>query len=186
MVDTPRLFRAVVQVSDLEKAAGFYSKLLGAKGRRIHGARHYFDCGPVILAVLDPTQGRSKAKPNPDYLYFSVMDIKKVHARARRLGCLSKEMVHGESGGGLVYQNDADLVQAFVQQRKILLLIETGNDDADGAHHACASKRTGKSDANISARGARVDARFISDGPAPVHEFAVSSAPKVSDCGSRG
>jgi predicted enzyme related to lactoylglutathione lyase len=102
MADVPRLFRAVVQVSDLEKAAAFYSKLLGAKGRRIHGARHYFDCGPVILTVLDPTQGRVKAKPNPDYLYFSVKDLKKVHVRARRLGCLSKEMVHGESGGGIV------------------------------------------------------------------------------------
>jgi predicted enzyme related to lactoylglutathione lyase len=102
MADVPRLFRAVAQVSDLERAADFYSKLLGAKGRRIHGARHYFDCGAVILAVLDPTQGRSKAKPNPDYLYFSVTDLKKVHTRARKLGCLSRDKVHGESGGDIV------------------------------------------------------------------------------------
>lgn len=69
MADTPQLFRIVLQVSDLEKAASFYSKLLGVKGRRIPGARHYFDCGPVILAVLDPTAGRVKPKPIPEYIY---------------------------------------------------------------------------------------------------------------------
>ena len=51
----PKIFRITVEVSDLEKAAGFYPKLLGVPGRRHPGARHYFDCGGVILAVLDPT-----------------------------------------------------------------------------------------------------------------------------------
>ena len=99
MADAPSLFRVTLQVSDLDEAAGFYSKLLGTKGRRIHGARHYFDCGPVILALLDPTGGGTKAKPHPDYVYFSVDDLEKVHERARKLDCLSKEEVHEESGG---------------------------------------------------------------------------------------
>src|SRR5881628_2439391 len=99
MAEVPKLFRVTLQVSDLDKAADFYSKLLGTKGRRIHGARHYFDCGPVILALLDPTGGGEKARPHPDYVYFSVDDIEKVHERARKLGCLSKELVHEESGG---------------------------------------------------------------------------------------
>ncbi|HET6201902.1 MAG TPA: VOC family protein [Planctomycetota bacterium] len=102
MADVPSLFRVVLQVSDLDKAAEFYSKLLGVKGRRIHGARHYFDCGPVILALLDPSGGGEKPKPNPDYVYFSVKDVEKVHARAKELGCLSKEEVHEESGGEVV------------------------------------------------------------------------------------
>ena len=102
MADVPKLYRVILQVSDLEKAVGFYSRLLGTKGRRIHGARHYFDCGPVILAVLDPTDGRVKAKPNPDNVYFSVKNLEKIHARARELECLSEEEVHGESGGDVV------------------------------------------------------------------------------------
>ena len=39
MADVPTLFRVVLQVSDLDKAAEFYSKLLDLEGRRIHGSR---------------------------------------------------------------------------------------------------------------------------------------------------
>ena len=78
------------------------AKLLGSKGRRIHGSRHYFDCGPVILAVIDPSAGGSRPKPNADHLYFAVRDVKKVHARARSLKCLSKEDVHGDPAGKVV------------------------------------------------------------------------------------
>ncbi len=102
MAEVPKLFRVTLQVSDLDKAANFYSKLLDAKGRRIHGARHYFDCGPVILALVDPEGGGEKSKPNPDYIYFSVDDIEKIHARARELGCLSRREVHEASGGDIV------------------------------------------------------------------------------------
>jgi catechol 2,3-dioxygenase-like lactoylglutathione lyase family enzyme len=102
MADVPSLFRVTLQVSNLDKAADFYSKLLGEKGRRIHGARHYFDCGPVILALVDPTAGRVKAKPIPDCIYFAVKSVAKFHARARKLECLSKEDIHGESGGKIV------------------------------------------------------------------------------------
>jgi catechol-2,3-dioxygenase len=102
MADVPRLFRVILQVSDLDKAADFYSRLLGTKGRRIPGARHYLDCGTVILALLDPTRGGEKPKPNPDYVYFSARSLEKVHTRARELGCLSKEEVHGEAAGAIV------------------------------------------------------------------------------------
>lgn len=100
MPDVPSIFRVTLQVSDLKKAVDFYSKLLGTEGRRIHGARHYFDCGPVILVALDPTGG-AKAQPMPDHVYFSVKDLAAVHARAKKLRCLSKEDVHGESGGAM-------------------------------------------------------------------------------------
>jgi predicted enzyme related to lactoylglutathione lyase len=102
MSDVPVLFRAALQVSDLPKAAAFYEKLLGTKGRDIRGSRHYFDCGPVILALVDPTQGGEKAQPNSDIVYFSVQDLDAVHARARELGCLSKEEFHEQKAGEIV------------------------------------------------------------------------------------
>ena len=101
MPDVPILYRVVLQVSDLDRADAFYAKLLGVPGRRIRGARHYFDCGPVILALLDPTAGGEKARPNPDTVYFSVRDLEGIHARARELGCLSAETFHGQSAGDI-------------------------------------------------------------------------------------
>ncbi|MFN0009359.1 MAG: VOC family protein [Planctomycetota bacterium] len=102
MTDVPKLYRVILQVSDLDRAEEFYAKLLGAKGRRVHGSRHYFDCGPVILALVDPRNDGEKARPNPDHVYFSVKDLETVHARAKRLGCLSKDDVHGEPAGEMV------------------------------------------------------------------------------------
>lgn len=102
MPDVPSLYRVILQVSDLPKAVTFYSKLLDTKGRAIRGARHYFDCGPVILALLDPTEGGEKPRPNPDHVYFSVKDLEAVHERARALRCLSKDEVHEESAGDIV------------------------------------------------------------------------------------
>lgn len=101
MADVPSLFRVVLQVSDMDKAAAFYEKLLGAAGRRVHGSRHYFDCGPMILALVDPTAGGETPKPNADFMYFSVKDLDAVHARARELDCLSDDQVHGESAGDI-------------------------------------------------------------------------------------
>ena len=70
MANTSKLFRVILQVSELDKAAEFYSKLLDDEGRRIpRGSRHYFDCGPVILALVDISAGGDKAKPIPDYIY---------------------------------------------------------------------------------------------------------------------
>jgi predicted enzyme related to lactoylglutathione lyase len=102
MSDVPSVFRLILQVSDLDRAADFYSKLLDTTGRRVAPSRHYFDCGPVILALVNPTGEGGTAKTNSDYVYFSVKDLEAVHARARELGCLSKGEVHGESAGEIV------------------------------------------------------------------------------------
>jgi catechol 2,3-dioxygenase-like lactoylglutathione lyase family enzyme len=102
MADVPKLFRVVLQVADLNAAVDFYSRLLGIKGRMLRGSRAYFDCGPVILAILDPTPGNIKATPNFDDVYLSVKDLEAVYERARELKCLSKEQVHDENAGDIV------------------------------------------------------------------------------------
>jgi extradiol dioxygenase family protein len=103
MANAPALFRLILQVPDLDQAAEFYSKLLADEGRRIpRASRHYFDCGPVILALVDPTADGSTAKPIPDYIYFSVSDLETVYRRASELECLSTEDVHGDSAGEIV------------------------------------------------------------------------------------
>ncbi|MEP6706952.1 MAG: VOC family protein [Pyrinomonadaceae bacterium] len=98
-----KLFRIILQVDDLDQAERFYGKLLDDPGRRIpRASRHYIDCGPVILALVDPSADGKKAEPLPDYIYFAVNDLEQVHARATELGCLSTEDVHGDSAGQIV------------------------------------------------------------------------------------
>lgn len=93
-----RIFRITVEVGNLDQAAGFYAKLLDHPGTRHRGARHYFDCGGVILAVLDPTQGGEQPTIGPT-IYFAVKDLDAVHARAKTLGALAKYDVHGAPAG---------------------------------------------------------------------------------------
>ena len=102
----PPLYRIILQVDNLDKAEEFYGKLLGDRGRRIpRASRHYIDCGPVILALVD-VNGEGipglEPKPLPDYIYFAVSDVAAVYQRAQELQCLSTEDVHGESAGDLV------------------------------------------------------------------------------------
>src|ERR1041384_3295374 len=72
----PTLYRIILQVDNLDRAEEFYGTLLGDRGRRIpRGSRHYIDCGPVILALVDVSAEGSEPKPLPDYIYFSVNDL---------------------------------------------------------------------------------------------------------------
>jgi predicted enzyme related to lactoylglutathione lyase len=100
------LYRIILQVDDLDRAEQFYGKLLGDSGRRIpHATRHYIDCGPVILALVDVTGENTtglEPKPLPDYIYFAVTDLQSVHARASELKCLSDENFYGDSAGEIV------------------------------------------------------------------------------------
>jgi uncharacterized glyoxalase superfamily protein PhnB len=84
-----RLFRVIVPVTDIERAARFYQHMLDIDGRRVSRGRHYFDCGGVILACFDPRADGDNfdARPNPDHVYFAVADVKAVFARAGSAGC---------------------------------------------------------------------------------------------------
>lgn len=87
---SPRIFRVILPVSDIDVAAGFYRRLLKQDGRRVSGGRHYFDCGGVIAACFDPRRDGDvfDARPNPEHVYFSVADLEATFEAARGAGCL--------------------------------------------------------------------------------------------------
>jgi predicted enzyme related to lactoylglutathione lyase len=96
--DVPNLFRINVEVGNLEEAAEFYGKLFGLTGRLQAGSRVYFTCGAVTLQVVDVSSTNSP-HPAAKALYFLVNDLDAIFERAKGLGCLSQERVHGEPGG---------------------------------------------------------------------------------------
>ena len=98
----PRLFRVTVEVADLDRATDIYRELLGIDGQRHPGARHYFDCGGVILALLDVSQGGLSPAPGPKSLFFAVDDVDAVFRRADGLGVLAPYQVHSEPAGAVV------------------------------------------------------------------------------------
>ena len=98
-MSTPKIFRVTLEVANLDEASAFYTELLNDSGKRHPGARHYFDCGGVLLAVLDVSQGGLPPTPGPKSLYFAVDDIEAVHARAKALNALAPFKVHGQPAG---------------------------------------------------------------------------------------
>lgn len=82
-----KLFRVILPVGDVDRAAEFYGALLGWPGERVSGGRHYFDCEGTILACVDPRGERLEMRPNVDHVYFSVDDLEAVLARAETAGC---------------------------------------------------------------------------------------------------
>lgn len=85
---TAKLFRILQPVSDIDRAARFYSELLGTPGRRISPGRHYFECGATILACFDPRADGDgyDPRPNPEYLYFAVADLESTYDAAKKAG----------------------------------------------------------------------------------------------------
>lgn len=84
----PRLYRVILPVSDVDRAATFYERVLGIEGKRVSPGRHYFDCGGTILACFDPRADGDTvdARPNPDHIYLAVSDLEAVFARAKDAG----------------------------------------------------------------------------------------------------
>ena len=94
---SPRLYRVILPVHDIEHAAKFYADVLGIPGFRVSPGRHYFDCGGVILALYHPgADGDAKSpRPNLEHVYFAVADLDAVYERAKRAGGLSSEVGDG-------------------------------------------------------------------------------------------
>jgi catechol 2,3-dioxygenase-like lactoylglutathione lyase family enzyme len=93
----PRLYRVIVPVSDIDRAAKFYGALLDIEGQRVSGGRHYFDCGGVVLALYSPKGDGDEgdARPLPEHVYFAVADLEACFERARKLGGLADETGDG-------------------------------------------------------------------------------------------
>ena len=73
------------------------AKLLGTDGNRHPGARHYFDCGGVILAVLDLAQGGLHADAGPEIAVLRGRRHRRrprrappISARSRRTRCTAR------------------------------------------------------------------------------------------------
>ncbi len=71
------LYRVILPVGDIERAARFYAAVLEMPGKRVSPGRHYFDCEGTILACFDPRADGDgyAATPNPEPLYFAVADL---------------------------------------------------------------------------------------------------------------
>ncbi len=94
---TPRIFRVLLHARDLQRSRRFYESLLATRGRPVGGGRVYFDCGPVILGLLDYSAERAGDRWTPtEAVYLATDDLEGVYRRARRLGCLSTGRVHGD------------------------------------------------------------------------------------------
>ena len=99
-----RLYRVIVPVDDIERAAQFYRSLLGQDGMRISPGRHYFGVGGVILALYHPKADGDATQPRPnfDHVYFAVDDLDEVYRRAEGAGGLSQETGDGNLPMGAI------------------------------------------------------------------------------------
>ncbi|HVM61260.1 MAG TPA: VOC family protein [Verrucomicrobiae bacterium] len=91
MPNTPRLYRVILPVANIDQAAAFYSRVLDTPGQRVSPGRHYFNCGNTILACYDPAADGDKLANDwhfhPfQYLYFAVPDLEAARARVRDAG----------------------------------------------------------------------------------------------------
>ncbi len=90
-VTTPRLFRVILPVRDIERAVQFYSHIFDEKGERVSPGRHYYRCGDVILACYSPAaDGDAVAggwhHHENQILYFAVPDLPGMCARVAQAG----------------------------------------------------------------------------------------------------
>ena len=99
--NSPRIFRVLLPARNLQQARRFYESLLSTRGRTVAPGRIYLDCGPVLLGLLDYSSQLGKLKPPTKAVYFATADLEGVYRRARKLGCLSADLLHGDAGNPL-------------------------------------------------------------------------------------
>ncbi|HZY71462.1 MAG TPA: VOC family protein [Thermoplasmata archaeon] len=95
----PRVFRILLPARDLAASTRFYESLLGVPSRLVAEGRVYLDCGRVILGLLDYSEADpSELRLPTEAVYLATDDLEGVHRRARELGSLSAELLHGDPG----------------------------------------------------------------------------------------
>src|SRR5262245_8472233 len=98
----PKLFRVILPVSNIDRAAKFYEAVLAMPGFRVSPGRHYFDCDGTILACFDPNADGDNfaAKPLPERLYFAVDNPEATYESCKKAGAtLAPGDVHGDPAG---------------------------------------------------------------------------------------
>lgn len=98
---TPRLFRVLLPAKDLQHSRRFFESLLASRGRPVADGRIYFDCGSVIVGILDYSAPGARLTPPTEAVYLSTRELEGLHRRARRLGCLSTGLLHGDPSSPL-------------------------------------------------------------------------------------
>ena len=85
-----KLFRVILPVNDIERAATFYGTVFGQKGQRVSPGRHYFDCEGTVVACYDPTADGDgyDATPIPEPVYFAVDDLQAAYRSAKQAGAV--------------------------------------------------------------------------------------------------
>ena len=97
----PRLFRVLLPARDLAASHRFFERLFAAPGREVAPGRVYFDCGAVLLGVLDASGRRGRRVVASEATYFATADLEGLHGRARRLACLAPGWLHGDRASPL-------------------------------------------------------------------------------------
>ncbi|HWL93364.1 MAG TPA: VOC family protein [Phycisphaerae bacterium] len=98
----PKLFRVILPVTSIDRAAEFYARVLGMNGRRVSNGRHYFDCDGTILACFDPGADGDDYQPVPlsEWIYLAVDDIEGVYEACKAAGAaFAPGEVHGDPAG---------------------------------------------------------------------------------------
>jgi predicted enzyme related to lactoylglutathione lyase len=88
---SPRLYRVIIPVNDIDRATEFYGSLLNLDGERVSTGRHYFNCEGTILACYDPVAdgdsiGDGWKKHSNQYIYFAVENLEQTFELAKQLG----------------------------------------------------------------------------------------------------
>lgn len=98
----PRIFRLVIPVDDIDAAVRFYSAIVGSPGERVWGNRHYFRCGEVLLAPVEPGEDSRDFRPaaDPRVIYFAVDDLEATHDVVRAAGPAQLDEAIGEQPWG--------------------------------------------------------------------------------------
>jgi predicted enzyme related to lactoylglutathione lyase len=125
-MQTPRLYRVILPVTDIERAAAFYGTVLGIPGQRVSPGRHYFSCGGAILACYDPIADGDGEQDNwgfhpLQYLYFAVSDLETAVARVQSAGGIIDQGIETMPWGErLFYARDPfDSRVCFVDERTL-------------------------------------------------------------------
>lgn len=108
-----KLYRIILPVGNIEKAAQFYSSLLGMSGERVSPGRHYFNLEGTILACYDPKADGDDGDPqwkmhDNQYIYIAVDNLEETFQTLQGLNPLMmddtiEKMPWGER---LFYLND--------------------------------------------------------------------------------